>query len=203
MVAANIQITQGSGTRLATSSYTEGAVTVHDEKMLLGETYLPTYTIPSSASIATADSHVCQVMAGASLKVRIRRIEIFQSVLATTAALGSWSVFRLTTAGTGGGAVTPAPLDTTDAASGATAMTLPTAKGTETTRIVLAQVYYMQTAGASSTLAQPILVFDFDRPRSKPLIIPTGTTNGIALKNETAVAGASVRFNIWFDETSF
>ena len=68
---------------------------------------------------------------------------------------------------------------------------------------MMGAAYMMQTVGASAQLNEPILVWDFDRPRSKPLIIAAGTTNGIAIKNVTAVAAGTVYFNVWLDETSF
>lgn len=204
MAESFIQLAPDStGKKAHTFDRTIGANTVQDEVILEGEQYLASYTVSAGASIATLDSHPLQIMAGASLKVRVRRIEIYQSVVATTAALGSLSIFRLTTAGTGGGAVTPALLDPADSASGATAMTLPTAKGTEGTRVWLGIVYWLQTVSASTPLPQPSIVIDFDQPRAKPLIIAAGTSNGIAIKNETAIAGASVRIVAWISESNF
>ena len=205
MTASSIQVTQGSGTRLATNSYTEGAVTVHDEKMILGENYLASYLLAPTAfvSTATANSHLLQIMAGASLRVRIRRIEMHQTAVATTATLMDTRIYRLNTAGTGGTSHVPATLDTTDVASGATAMTLPTAKGTEAGLVFLSRPYMLQTISASTQFVNPILVWDFDRPRSKPLTISAGTSNGIAIKNIDAVAAGTLFFNVWFDETSF
>lgn len=209
MTASSLQVTPGNGLRLATNSYTEGAVTVHDQKLILGEQLLPTYTVVTGpttgpVSAATLDAHLLQIMAGASLRVRIRRIELYQTGLATTATLGQIQIVRLTTAGTGGGSTgAPSPLDTAFAAAGATAQTLPTAKGTEGAFIHGATVYWMQTAGASAERTSPMLVIDFDRPRSLPLVISAGTSNGIAIKNASAIAGATVNIVVWLDESSF
>jgi len=207
-VGDNIQVTEGSGKRLATgATYTENSQTVRDEKSILGENYLASYTITTSGtsgvSIATANSHPLQIMAGASLKVRVRRIEVHQATVATTVALPVFSLFRLTTAGSGGTAVTPNPLNPADSASGATAMKLPSSKGTEAAEITTAVPYFMQTLAASNQLIQPIIVWDFDRPRSQPLIIAAGTSNGIAVKNVTAVAAGQVVIVAWIDETPF
>ena len=203
MAASSIQVTQGSGTRLASNSYTEGAVTVHDEKMILGEQYLPTYTIGGAGpSIATINSHLLQIMAGASLRVRIRYIEISPGTAATTALRGAWGILRLTSAGTGGTAITPRPLNTTDAASGATAMTLPTAGGTEGVTLWAMSDNVWQTMPANGRIG-PTVSFDSDRLRSQPIVIPAGTANGIVIKNLIAVAGADVNINVVFDESSF
>lgn len=205
MAASNLSITQGSGTRLATNSYTEGGVTVHDEKTILGEPYLAAYTIAPGGGISTAtlDSHMLQIMAGASNRVRIRRIELYQQAAATTATLMGIQIMRLTTAGTGGGSQTPNPLDPADGGAGMSAMTLPTAKGTETSVMWSGAVYMMQTIAASAALASPLVVIDFDKLRSKPLTIAAGTSNGIAIKNTAAVAAGTLRVTVWADESTF
>jgi hypothetical protein len=82
-------------------------------------------------------------------------------------------------------------------------MTLPTVKGTEAAPICSARPYFMQTVAASNQLTQPVLVWDFDRPRSKPLIIAAGIANGIAIKSTTAIAAATVGFMVWLDESNF
>lgn len=204
MAESLVAVTPGAGKNLHTFNRTTSAGSVEDEVVLLGENYLASYTISDDARVVTtAASHPLQVMAGASLKVRIRRIEIFQSVLATAASLLEVRLYRLTTAGTGGGALVPQPLEQGEVASGATAMTLPTAKGTEAALIAVAKPYLMQTLAASAQLNQPIVVWDFDRPRSKSLVINAGAANGIAIKNVNAVAGASIGVMVWLDESSF
>ena len=204
MAESLVAVTQGSGKNLHTFNRTIGASSVEDEVVLLGENYLASYLVSDGDySTATANSHLLQIMAGASLKVRIRRIELDLTAVATAVAIMGWAVFRLTTAGTGGTVVAVQALDTTDSAAGATAMSLPTVKATEGVRVASGGAYMMQTLGASAQLANPIIVLDFDRPRSKPLIIPAGATNGIAIKNTTAIAGATIRYRVWFDESNF
>jgi len=201
VVAANIQITQGSGTRLATSSYTEGAVTVHDEKMLLGENYLASYISTTTViALTTANAHLLQVMAGASLNVRIWRICIYLASPTTSTSMHQIQLWRLTTAGTGGTAFTPAKLDTGDAASGATTMILPTAKGTESTQLDTwsATVVATVAAGFSGLLFEYV-----QHPGMKPIIIPAGTANGIAIKGISTQATGSVFITTEFIETSF
>ena len=74
---------------------TIGANSIEDEYVLQGEQPLPSYTIQASTiSIATANDHVLEIMAGASLNVRIRSILIEQVVNATAAALVSFALFR-------------------------------------------------------------------------------------------------------------
>lgn len=206
MAESIVQVNSGTGPKLHTFNKTIGANSVEDEVVILGEQYLASYTVTTGAvSTATSASHVLQIMAGASLKVRIRRIELFQLAAATAAAIGQFQILRLGTAGTGGTAITPMQLESTDAAAGATAMTLPTVKGTETGANVLhqANAYLFQTVGASTQFTNPLYVWDFDRLRMKPLIIPAGVANGICVKMGAAFAGATVMLVAYFEETSF
>jgi hypothetical protein len=205
MAESFIQLNSGSGGPKAhTNNRTIGANSVEDEVMLLGENYLAGYSVFTGAiSTATANSHILQIMAGGSLKVRIRRIVVHQYGLATAATLMDLRIVRLTTAGTGGTVLTNQAFDLTDAASGASSMSLPTVKGTDTVNFSFSRPYMMQTLAASSNLQQPIQTWDFDRPRSKPLIISAGAANGIAVKNVDAVAGATIVVECWFDETNF
>ena len=142
-----VQVTEGSGKLLHTFQRTIGANSVEDEVVLNGEQYLATYRIATAqTSVATASSHLLQIMAGATLNVYIRSIRVYQVAMATAAAITVVALFRLTTAGTGGTVMAPQPLDTTDAASGSTSMTLPTVKGTEAANpLDYAEAYWLQT----------------------------------------------------------
>lgn len=143
-------------------------------------------------------------MAGSSNRVRVRRIEVAQMVNATTAAMCQWAVYRLTTAGTGGTSITPQLLDPSDSPVSATAMTLPTAKGTEGALLWSGATAMYQTISATpANYPQPFIILDFDGNRRKPIHIAAGTSNGIALKNITAIANATVIVTAWFTETSF
>jgi hypothetical protein len=202
----SFQVSAGTGTFVHTSTRTVGGNTTHDEVFVAGETVLPLYvagTNTGAASTATAASHLWQIMAGASLKVRVRRIQIFQAALATTATLAEIGIYRLTTAGTGGTAANLVPMDNSSAAAGATSMRLPTAKGTEGNGMWLGTAHYIQTVSASAQINEPMVDIDFDTLHGEPLIIPAGTTNGIAVKQITAVAGATVYVNIWVSESSY
>jgi hypothetical protein len=113
-----------------------------------------------------------------------------------------WTIRRLTTAGTGGGVPTFVTHDQNDS-GGATAMTLPTAKGSEGAVLWRAGAYFTQTPGAAGTNFPPVL--DWSTSRSalmKPIRIPNGTANGIAIRNETAIAGATVNGYVVIGELS-
>ena len=202
-------MTEGAGKKLAASTYTENSQVVLDQKVIEGEHYLASYQVSSVAtgasgiSTATGSSHLIQIMAGSSLNVRIRRIEITQGAMATAVSLLSLGLYRLSSAGTGGTVLPFEPLDPADVAAGASAMALPTVKGTLTVPLYFGPLYMMQTLGVSNPLLSPGLTMDFDRPRMKPLLIPAGTSNGIILINFTAVAAGTVAVNVWMDETSY
>ena len=199
-----IAMSEGSGKNLDTFQRTTTAGTVEDQVVLLGEQHLAGYTAVSGViSTATANSHLLQIMAGASLKVRVRRLELYQIAVCTTAAIMQLDIGRLTTAGTGGTAITPNPCDPSDAAAGAAGMTLPTAKGTEGALLWRGSAYMQQTISASTPHNLPILVVELDWNRTKPWTVAAGATNGIYVKNVSAVAAGTVAWTAWLDESSF
>src|SRR5712671_5639116 len=130
-----IALTEGSGKNLHSFQRVIGANTVEDQAVIQGEPYLASYMIatePSSNSaLNTANAHLLQITAGASLKVRIRRIEVIQYSVITAAAFFDLRIMRLSTAGTGGTILGPTPFDPADAAAGASSMILQAAEGTE------------------------------------------------------------------------
>src|SRR6266566_9463533 len=122
-------------------------------------------------------------MAGSALRVYVRRIVVYQLTAATTGAVMTWRLFRLSTAGTGGTVIGSAALDPADAAAGATGMALPTVAGTTSNVMWIASSYLLQTVGASMAPGElpKLLDIDFEQPHVKPLIIAAGTSNGISL----------------------
>lgn len=204
MADSSINVTEGSGKRLQTYDVTVSSVIVQRQAVVLGEQPLASYIVGSAStiSLATAGSHLIQIMAGAGNRIRLRRIEIYQIAAATAVTMGTFVLYRLSTAGTGGTSLAPVALNPADAAADATGMILPTAKGTENGAIVAGTMIAYQTLATGAAPA-PSLVWEFDRPRSGPIQIAAGTSNGIAIKNITAIAGATVTVNVWLDETSW
>jgi len=204
MAEAFINLTEGSGKKAHGYDRSIGGNTVIDEFTLPGEFPYPSFeAVPlTSTSIATANDHVLQLMAGSSNNVRIRYMRFEQSTNATTAAVGIVEIWRLSSAGTGGTSVTPAKYDTADGAAGATAMTLPSAKGTESVLLKRFAMVYRQAVAVAQ--AQVDDAWErYQKPGQKPIIIPAGTSNGIAIKGVTAVAAATVIASIEFVETAF
>lgn len=196
MAESIVQVTEGSGKKLHTYSYTVGANTVEDEVVVPGPFPNATYSVYSgNVSSATAASHVMQLMAGASLKVRVTRITI-QAVGAATGVV-RFEIVRVSTAGTGGTAIAARPYDSADAAAGAAGMTLPTVKGTET--IVLGSL----TGGFLGATQVYIARNDWTaRAYGKAIVIPAGTTNGIVLKT-SGLAASTYDVEFEFVETAF
>ena len=196
--------TDGTGKKIRTVDRTISSQVVHEEVQQLGESQLPSYFVTSTGtSLATAASHILQLMAGSALHVRVRRVTFVQLLNASTGATVNFEIRRLTTAGTGGTARTPAAFDTTtDGASGATAMTLPSAKGTEGVAVGEGTLALRQTAATSGSQVDDN--WDWTQmPNQKPIIIPAGTSNGIALKVIGGNAGATGIVTIEFTETAW
>lgn len=207
MAESTLAVTAGSGSNLRVNTRSISATTTLEQFVQIADPNKATYNIVTAAtSIATAASHTLQIMAGSTLPVYLHRIMVWQIGLATSAAIVNWDILRLTTAGTGGTALTPAPLDTTDSASGATAMTLPTAKGTESTALFrfstsLTQTVATQSGGQMATLLADL---DFDMLlKSKVPRIAAGTSNGIVLKQVTGAAAATVYVVATISEASY
>jgi hypothetical protein len=177
-----------------------GANTVLDEVVIPAEFYLATYTIiATNVSFATANDHALQIMAGASLNCRLSRITIHQAALAGAASVVALDLLRVTTAGTGGTAITPRPLDSADAAAGCTAMTIPTVKGTE--GVTIGGRYRIPAVAAQPTNANR-----YERiwlPNQKAPIIPAGAANGVVLKVIGNLATATWEIEVEVVERNF
>jgi hypothetical protein len=182
-----------------TNARTISATSREDQFVLLGEPAYPTYTVAlSGISVATTDSHVLQVMGDGTNYSRLLRVRVIPAY-ATSAAATGVSILRLSTAGTGGTSRTPAPHDTADTYAGG-AMTLPSSKGTEAaTLLVFPTLWFPASASGAQQFAQEWLA----PPRGKPIIFGTATSNGIALKVSTGLAGGTIGFEFTFATTSY
>lgn len=134
----------------------------------------------STAGINTAGRAYFTLAAGATRRLRIKRIGVAMPVAATTAP--SFQLLRMTVAGvTPGATMTPTGLDPNDAASAATlAYSGFGTQPTLTTASPLQMATLPLTAGAG-------WVWNF----ADPIIITNGTANGIAIYNLNA-SGATL-----------
>lgn len=194
------QVTQGAGTKLHTFTRVNGVDTVHEGVYLDGIQPYPTYAVAiAGVSTATASSHSVQLMAGANLHLYVVRIKIAQHALASASTVQQFSIRRLTTAGTGGTVITLSAYDTTDPAAGASSMSLPTALGTEGNTLRQMTVGLTQTAPITNANSDEWII----APLEKPIRIPAGVTNGLVVKNISAIATATVDINIEFFELAY
>lgn len=199
MTESFVQVTEGAGKKLHTKQRSIGANTVEDEVVLLGEQYLPSYVVVASAqSVASGANPPLVLMAGTSLKLRIRRIRI-ELRAAAAAGVVDISIRRCTSAPTGGVAITPVAFDTADPAPGATAMSAPTGGAVASTQIERAVLHATSAAPQS---ARPFWEWA-QLPNQKPIIVAAGTSNGLRIEISTGVASGSATVTVEFDEASF
>lgn len=200
MADTSVQVTQGSGTRLHTFNKSVGGQTVHEEVMLPGEYGLATYSAGQAGiGVASTGTHAFQLMAGSSLNLYLKRMEIRQVALAGAATITTLTLLRLTTAGTGGTSLAPQPYDTTDPSAGATfAHTVTTPGATGAT--LIRGIPLALASGAPTTIVPFIWDASLNR---KAIRIPAGTSNGIALAVVSAVATATISVFLEFVEASY
>ncbi len=200
MPDSTIQINEGSGPFLAHWQRTKTSNTVNEAAVVLSEPYLACYgvAVTTAASTAVANSHLLQIMAGNLNRVILRRLIVTQLANASASTAMVLQLLRLTTAGTGGTSFTPRALDPVDTATAATSQTLPSAKGTEGNILWTGVGNMLATAATAAGAA--VIDLRWDDPRSKPPVIAAGSSNGLALKNITAVASGTVHIYAEFVE---
>jgi hypothetical protein len=207
MAQATLAVNAGAGTLLDYFSRSKNGNTVLVPSVWMDEHPGAMYFVPtgSGVSLATAASHPIEVMAGASLPLYVRRIVLYQVGLATTASTTDMIVGRLSSAGTGGTVLGVSAIDSTDAAAGMTGMSLPTGKGTEAaSSFWRGQVYLNQTLPTfAAGEAMKILDLDFDKLRTKVPRIAAGTSNGIYVKNISAIAAATITAIVYATEWNY
>lgn len=197
MAVSSIRVTEGTGPYLHTWQRSISSANREDQYVQLGEPALSTFVFSGSASVATTDAHIIQIMSGSATYTRIERIEIAPNDLPAAASNLQIAVQRLTTAGTTGTTATPYPLDTADSVN-ATGLILPSSKGTQGAWLWTIDV----PMGTAFTTGAAPRIWEAG-PRMKPLIIPSGTANGICLRVVTGIASAAVSFTIFGTETAW
>lgn len=204
MAESSINVTEGSGKRLHTYDRTVAGTLVQDQFVVPGEYPLASYIANCTATIATTGDATFQIISGATLNVRIRRIRVEQSANAGSASLWGFTIIRLTTAGTGGTALTPAKLDLADAAAGASCMynIASASSGTESTQLTYGNISIRTASNAGAY--EDVWVWE-QAPGIKPILIPasSGSTYGLEIKNGNGLATATVSITVEFVETSY
>jgi len=202
MSTSSIRVDEGAGPYIWTDRRSVSSVNREAQYVLLAEPALPTFSVIANSSVATTADHALQIMASASMYVRIKRITIEQLTNATAATLLSMSFVRLTSAGSGGTSIGVAAYDSASDTGTATAQSLPSSKGTETSILLYPTLPLRQAVGA--TAQPPAARWEWTpAPGCKPIIIPAGTSNGVALKVIAGVAGATISATVEFTETAW
>lgn len=203
MTTTYVGVDEGADKKLHGVQRTDGADTVIQYLYVTAEPELSTYSAAiasaGTASLATANDHLFQIMAGASLRVGIRRIRVWQYANASSTTNMRYQVRRLTTAGTGGTSMVITAHDPADSAAGATLAHLPSSKGTEGGYFIQGNCVVLATA---TSQPGPIIDLDFTRERTKALWIAAGTSNGICLKIIDGVTSATAHILVEFVESA-
>lgn len=202
---SHIAVTPGSGAFIATGpTYTEASTIVQDQKVILGEPYLPHYSVSEGGLLVTSgtNQNIIAINAGSTLNVRIRRIAAWQYAggsLPASASFSDLTVYRLTAAPTGGTSGSIRAFDPSDPAAGATEMRNPSSVTTGNI-LLKGQIAYV-----SALPVTPSTAFEWRQAdQTKAIIIPAGTANGILLKSENVpTANSAVTVIIEFDESAF
>lgn len=179
---------------------TIGGTAREDQVFQLADTEYPTYiALANNVSTATGDDHLMMLMGDGTSYIRVKRFVVQQSYdFPASAAYLRVALYRLTTAGSGGGTVTARPYDAADAAYGGTIQTLPSSKGTEGTLLWAGQLYLpVSPGGASSSMEWR------QEPTTKPIVIGASADSGLAWKVTAAVASATVDVRVLFTTTSY
>lgn len=201
MAESLVQVTEGSGKKLHSYQRTIGANNVEDEIMVLGEPYLAAYAVATGTALTLGTAQVIvQLMAGASLNLRVTRVTVKQRALAGAVGTAVIELRRITVAGSGGTAITPQQMETGDSASGATCQTIPTVAPTLGSRL---GIRTLGLVAAEPVPDSSMIEWRFDSAFSKPIVIAAGTANGLAINVSGAIATATCYCEIEFHETSF
>lgn len=161
-----------------------------DQFILPGQNPYPTYVARADdISIATSASHILQIMGDGTNYTRLVGYTVTMTGdRAASDAVVDVVLVRLSTAGTGGSAVTPVAHDAADAYAGA-GMTLPSSKGTEGATL---HRFWLNIPTAFPAGAPWVPVRWQASRWTKPIVFGTGTGSGLAWKVVTGIAACTV-----------
>jgi len=191
MTQSVVGVSTGTDKYLNSESRSIGGTAREEQIVHAGQGYIPTYTIESDdAAVNTANAHILQIMADGSNYSRLMRLWVTPTE-DLPASIGHFklALYRLTTAGTGGAALSDAPHDTADSYGGDMRRN-PGTKGTEGQ--LLRTFYRGVDTGAQRGWAQESNLFYEAKDGTKPIIFGIADTEGIAVKVIDALASTSV-----------
>ncbi len=189
MSESSLPLTDGDGSGgLRVNTQTIGGTAVDTQAVFVGQTPNKTYTMRfQDTSMATANAHLAVIMGNGTAYPKIHEIHIAQGGTATGTAVAEIQVLRVTTAGTGGTAVSARPFhpSNTSPYSGS-CFVLPSAAGSEGD-ILLNDSMNLRTANTGQVVPMHWTQTNF----AEPIISGNGTASGIAIKNLRAVVGGT------------
>ena len=161
----------------------------------IGTSSKTTFTAAVSGIAATTTNNLIVIESGAAKRTTIRKI-YFTPGTATAASLINLTVYRETSASSGGATQTPSGRQASDSFSGIVRITNPTLGTNAATNIV----FPIPTAIAASVYSTPF-VYDFTNGGTEPgLVLPIGTANGVAFQTAGASGGAGAGLLVEFTE---
>ena len=189
--------------RVRVSAYTSGSVTVAvtgtDSSLTfvdrtIGNASKPTYVACSPALANTASSSAIECESGASKAHRVRALWVPQVGAQTTAGNRILTFRRVTSAGSGGTGLTPAPVDSGDAAFSGSCRTKGTAGSAGTTLLTRHMWVPTTVANLANPLPiwPPFTVGSGSATTIKDVLIPAGTANGWEVNDAGATGGANM-----------
>jgi hypothetical protein len=198
-----VMVNDGTGSKVSFVQRSKSSNTVNETEVSLSLPYIPGYrlTTPSPVSLATASSHLMQFLGSAINRDLLRFIEVTQVGNAAASKQVEFELLRLTTAGTGGTSITPNPSDLVDPATSARGMTLPSAKGTESSLMGKKAGPILTTAATAGH--ERVVRFTFPETgdnSTKPVTTASGATTGWVLKNVQSDATCTVLISAEFQE---
>ncbi len=194
-----VGVDDGTDKFLHTDQRTISSTAKESQFVLEEEAVRATYSaIATSVSTATSSSHMLSINGDGTNYVRLRRLNITQTVAAGAATLANIQIVRISTLASGGGAITARPYDAGDSAFGGTAQSLPSSKGTEGTVLWIGRLWL-----TNSIAAQPNTIEWVARSNMKPIIFGTATTDGIVIKIATGIASGQVDVSAEFTVSSY
>ncbi len=191
MTQSQIGVSTGTDKFLHSNTRTIGGTALEEQLVIPGQAIDPTYNIlVDDVAVSAANEHLIQIMADGTGYTRLLKLTA-QPTENLPASIGhiKLALYRLSSAGTGGAALSDAPYESTDSYGG-DMRSLPTSKGTEGQ--LLTTFYRGVDTGAQRGHAEPSNVVYEWLPGTKPIIFGTGATDGIALKIIDALASTSL-----------
>lgn len=188
---------------LHTNQRTIGGTAKEDQVVVLGEHFLPSYSMNGTAiATTTSASHLFALEADGTNYIRVHRIYVAQSDdVPAAASLAQLQVFRTTTASLTGTALNPRPYDGADTNPyGGRAVSIPGTKATEGNMLLQGRIYLATSAVAA---APTFWEWKSNGLYMKPIIVGPAVTDGIVLKIVTGIASAALDYTVEFSLSTY